>query len=196
MPQLWVIGGPNGAGKTTVADRWFADRIPVVSPDSIAARRGVTAVQAGKLAIEEQEKHLAEQESFAVDTTFSGKRELALMRAAKAAGYKVNLVFIGVPEPDLCMARIVQRVADGGHWVPPDDVRRRHARSLANFAEGFAIADRTFVLDNAALRPRLILSWENGRIRQHSCRIPQWALSAFPADLLGRLHVSDSWNTL
>jgi len=192
MPQLWVIGGPNGAGKTTVADRWFADRIPVVSPDSIAARLGVSAVQAGKLAIEEQEKYLAQGESFAVDTTFSGKRELALMRAARSAGYKVNLVFIGMSEPDLCMARIVQRVADGGHWVPPDDVRRRHGRSLANFEKGFSIAHRTFVLDNAALRPRLILSWENGRVRQHSCRLPQWALSAFPAELLSQLTTSAS----
>ncbi len=31
--------------------------------------------------------------------TTVGKRELALMRAAKAAGYKVNLIFIGVPKP-------------------------------------------------------------------------------------------------
>lgn len=37
MPQLWIVAGPNGAGKTTIVDRWLAPRIPVVSPDAIAA---------------------------------------------------------------------------------------------------------------------------------------------------------------
>ena len=53
MPQFWVIAGPNGAGKTTVADRWLAPRIPVVSPDSIAAGHGLSPIQAGKAAVRE-----------------------------------------------------------------------------------------------------------------------------------------------
>ncbi|WP_370564693.1 AAA family ATPase [Cupriavidus sp. UME77] len=122
MPQLWVIAGPNGAGKTTVADRWFASRIPVVSPDSIAAELVVSPIEAGRLAVREQEKLLAESASFAVDTTLSGKRELILMRRAKVAGYKVNLVFVGGPDPGLCIARIAQRTAAGGHWVPPPEM--------------------------------------------------------------------------
>ncbi|WP_454724687.1 MULTISPECIES: AAA family ATPase [Cupriavidus] len=184
MAQLWVIAGPNGSGKTTVADRWFAGRIPVISPDSIAAEHKVSPVEAGRRAVHRQETLLADDMSFAVDTTLSGKRELALMRRAREAGYKVNLVFVGGPSPDLCVARIVQRVAEGGHWVPPGDVRRRHARSLANFAPAFAIADRSFALDNAALRTRLILSWEEGRLRRCSPRLPAWARAAFPPHVL------------
>lgn len=100
-----MIAGPNGAGKTTIADRWFASRIPVVSPDSIAAAQGVSAVEAGKLAVSEQERLLAANASFAIDTTLSGQRELRLMQGAKVAGFKVNLVFVGAPDPDLCIAR-------------------------------------------------------------------------------------------
>lgn len=184
MPQLWVIAGPNGSGKTTVADRWFANRIPVISPDSIAAESGTTPIAAGKGALRQQEDMLAAGASFAIDTTFSGKRETALMRRAKAAGYKTNLVFVGGLAPDLCIARIAQRVADGGHGVPPDDVRRRHVRSLQNFGAAFDVADRIFVLDNAGLRLRLIMSWESGKVRQKTTRWPQWALEAIPTRIV------------
>ncbi|WP_020202792.1 hypothetical protein [Cupriavidus sp. WS] len=148
-------------------------------------------MEAGRRAVLRQEALLAQGISFAVDTTLSGKRELALMRRAGAAGYKVNLVFVGGPRPDLCIARIVQRVARGGHWVPPGDVRRRHARSLANFAPAFAIADRCFALDNAALRARLILSWDEGRLRRRSSRLPEWARTAFPPHVLLQSGSSD-----
>ncbi|MCL4460535.1 MAG: hypothetical protein M1297_02320 [Nitrospirae bacterium] len=96
MPQLWVVAGPNGAGKTTIAERWLASRIPVISPDTLAGIHGLSPLQAGKMAIREQEKLLSSRSSFAVDTTFSGNRELEMMRRAKAAGYKVNLIFIFV----------------------------------------------------------------------------------------------------
>jgi predicted ABC-type ATPase len=94
MPQLWVIAGPNGAGKTTIADRWFARRIPVISPDYFAAKQLLSPVQAGRAALQEQERLLGEGTSFAIDTTLSGKRELALMKRATKMGYKTNLVFI------------------------------------------------------------------------------------------------------
>ena len=75
MPQLWVVAGPNGVGKTTLADRWLAPRIPVVSPDSIAALKHLRPIQAGKAAIAEQERLLAAEVDFGLDTTFSGTRD-------------------------------------------------------------------------------------------------------------------------
>lgn len=125
MPQLWIIAGPNGAGKTTLADRWFATRIPVISPDSIAATQGLSAMQSAKAAIRAQENLLISGQSFAIDTTCSGKRELAVMRRAREAGFKVNLIFVCVESLALCQARIHERVASGGHAVPPEDVARR-----------------------------------------------------------------------
>jgi predicted ABC-type ATPase len=184
MPQLWAVGGPNGSGKTTFADRWLAGRIPVVSPDSIAAERGLQALEAGKEAVRAQEALLAALESFAVDTTLSGKRELALMRRARDAGFKVNLVFVGAQGADLSIARVAQRVAAGGHGVPPEDVRRRTVRSMVNLGPAIALADRAYVVDNTDFRPRLLFSMENGRVRRVSPRLPQWAKDAIPAALL------------
>lgn len=181
MPQFWVIAGPNGAGKTTIADRWLATRIPVISPDSIAVNHKVGAVQAAKLAIKEQEQLLSDASSFAIDTTFSGVRELALMKRAAESGYKVNLIFVCVASPSLCHARIIERVESGGHAVPPDDVVRRYHRSISNLFKAFDIPGRIFVFDNTGERRRLILSVENGSVKHLSKNLPDWTYQAIPS---------------
>jgi predicted ABC-type ATPase len=119
MPQIWIVAGPNGAGKTTVTDRWFTPRIPVVSPDTLAFLQKLNPLQAGRAAIQLQERLLADRSSFSIDTTFSGKRELVLMRRAAAIGYKVNLVFICLETPALCQARVLERVGSGGMRYRP-----------------------------------------------------------------------------
>jgi len=180
MPQLWIVAGPNGAGKTTIADLWLASRIPVISPDNLAATQGISPMQAGKAAIREQERLLSSGISFAVDTTFSGHRELDLMKRAKTAGFKINLIFICVTSPALCQARIEERVSNRGHDVPTRDVTRRFARSLANLTLAFDIAERVFLLDNTGEKIRLLLSIERGRVKHFSENTPEWAKLAIP----------------
>lgn len=103
-------------------------------------------MQAGRRALQEQRQCLDARRSFAVETTFSGNRELALMKEAKAAGYKVNLVFVCTETPLISMGRIVSRVADGGHHVPGADVERRYQRSLGNLPDGLNLADRAWLV--------------------------------------------------
>jgi predicted ABC-type ATPase len=43
------------------------------------------------------------------------------------------LVFVTLDSPELCIARIRERVARGGHFVPDDDVRRRFQRARSHF---------------------------------------------------------------
>ena len=40
--------------------------------------------------------------------------------------------------PEVCIARIENRVKNGGHFVPPEDVRRRYYRSKRNFLEHYS----------------------------------------------------------
>lgn len=184
MAQLWIIAGPNGAGKTTLADRWFAHRIPVVSPDAIAASLNLTPVQAGRSAVLEQERLLANHASFALDTTFSGNRELALMKRAANAGYKINVVFVCVDSVALCLARIHERVDNGGHAVPAADVARRFGRSLKNLTASFDLADRIFVLDNTGENRRLLLSVDHNRVKHLSRNLPHWAKGTIPEQII------------
>lgn len=185
MHQIWIIAGPNGSGKTTLTRRHLDGKLPVINPDEIA--KGLnpsnpeeprTAMQAGRQALALQKQYVAEQRTFALETTFAGNREVALMKAAKAAGYKVNLVFICTDTPQISMGRIVSRVADGGHRVPGADVERRYRRSLANLPAGLAAADRAWLLDNSRSRMRLITSIERGQVKSMVNALPKWVRGA------------------
>jgi predicted ABC-type ATPase len=188
-PELWVFAGPNGAGKSTIADRYAKDRLPVVNPDNIArelprtSAGGLDEREAGKRALIEREQRLAARETFAIETTLSGKSELNLMRDASAAGYKVNLIYVGIDSPELSAARVGERVQAGGHDVARQDTDRRYSRTMANLPEAMRMADRSVVLDNSGERHRLVLVREDNRTRYENPNFPPWAERAIPGEL-------------
>lgn len=184
-PQLWVFAGPNGAGKSTLVDRHIRTRLPVVNPDDIARQidpnhdgRPAVLLQAARLAIAARDGHLAEGRSFVLETTLTGRGELGVMRRAAAAGYRINLVYIGLDAPELSAARVAERVRSGGHAVPPRDLARRYPRSMANLPAAIAIADRALLLDNSGERARLVMSVEASRTRFVTSSPPAWAREA------------------
>jgi predicted ABC-type ATPase len=139
-PQFWVFAGPNGAGKSTIVARYrVPDRIPVVNPDTIAARlqpghKGGPAImlRAGRIAASERRKLMESGRSFAIETTLTGHSELRMMACARAVGYKITLVYVGLNNALTSLARVRGRVARGGHDVPTETVLRRYGKSLEN----------------------------------------------------------------
>lgn len=56
------------------------------------------------------------------------------MAKAKAEGYKLTLILVGVDSPELSQARVADRVAGGGHSVPLDAIIRRYPDTLSKLA--------------------------------------------------------------
>jgi predicted ABC-type ATPase len=179
-PQLWVFAGPNGAGKSTLVDCYVAHRLPVVNPDNIAKTLPAElqdtqrVIHAGRSAVTARRTFLAEGTSFAIETTLTGRSELDLMRAASAAGYKVNLVYIGLGDVSFSIGRVRSRVASGGHDVPLQDLLRRFSRSVRNLPTAMQLAERVLLFDNSSTRLQLIFSREKGRVKFRSATMPQW----------------------
>jgi predicted ABC-type ATPase len=141
-PQLWMLVGGNGAGKTTFY-RQFLQGLDVrfVNADLIAkelAPDHPEAVSYDAAQIAEQLRYdmVSQGMSFCFETVFSHPSKLDFVRHAKASGYEVIMVFIHLGDVQLNIARISQRVVEGGHAVPDDKVIERLARLVGHIKGG------------------------------------------------------------
>lgn len=138
-PELLVVAGPNGAGKTTLALDFAArSNVDYLGADAIAASLAPhdpssARLEGGRRFIETLKEYVSRQESVIVETTLSGKTFRHAVADATQAGFAVTIVYLFLKSADVCIARVAERVRKGGHHVPETDVRRRFARSLANF---------------------------------------------------------------
>ena len=109
-----------------------------MDPDAVARvlnpmNPSAGAMAAGREVLKRIAGYLASGVSFAVETTLSGKGTVDLISTAKSRGYEIHLVLVGLDSPERCIARVRDRAARGGHFIPEADVRRRYERALANF---------------------------------------------------------------
>lgn len=156
-PWLIVIAGPNGAGKSTFFDVFLRPRgFRFVNADWIerglpGEDRAQVAYRAAELAEIERRALVARGDTFVMETVFSDPAgaKLSFLRDARARGYRVAFVYIGLASAALSQARVLQRVAQGGHDVPDDRIRKRWPRSLANAREALRFVDAAWVLDNS-----------------------------------------------
>jgi predicted ABC-type ATPase len=143
QPTLWIIAGANGVGKTTFAKARIAavsGSTHFVNLDLIAHGLSPLApnqeqVRAARVALDMMRDLIARGQTFAIETTLSGRGHKGLIEEARAAGFAVHLLYFFVSSPEECLRRIARRVADGGHNVPERDARRRYGRSLAQFSD-------------------------------------------------------------
>lgn len=163
--KVIIIAGPNGAGKTTFAREFLPNEAgcPVfVNADLIAAGLAPfapdsAALQAGRLMLRELERHFAAGESFAFETTLAGRGYVSHIALWQAAGYRVKLIFLRLDSAEEAIARVAQRVRQGGHDIPEQTIRRRFGAGLRNFERLYApLVDAWALYDNAGAAPRLI----------------------------------------
>ncbi len=163
--KIIIIAGPNGAGKTTFAEEFLpkeADCTTFVNADLIAAGLAPfeperAAFRAGRLMLEEIYHHACRGESFAFETTLSGRGYARLIPGWRLEGYIVKLFFLRLASPELAIARVRQRVREGGHNISEPVIRRRLASGLHNFESLYKqLVDEWALYDNSGSEPVLI----------------------------------------
>ena len=161
----YIIAGPNGTGKTTFATEFLpfeARCINFINADLIAAglapfqpERAV--IKAGKIMLHQINECIRKGESFAFETTLSGKTYLKKIREMKSKGYEVIIYFLKLETVELAIERVRLRVAEGGHNIPEQDIRRRFERSWINFQTLYKpLADRWIIFDTSGSQPKII----------------------------------------
>jgi predicted ABC-type ATPase len=168
--RVIIIAGPNGAGKTTFAREYLPNEAHCpnfVNADLIAAGLSpfdaeAAAVRAARIMLREMQRHLAARESFAMETTLSGRRYALQIRRWQALGYRVDLLFLRLRSARLAVARVKARVAQGGHAVAASVVRRRFRKGWDNFQQVYRpIVDHWEVYDNSGDIPMLLDQGDN-----------------------------------
>lgn len=164
-PKIVIIAGPNGAGKTTFARAFLPQEAQIsrfINADLIAAGLSpfapeAEAIKAGRLMLEEITECVHRRESFAFETTLSGLGYLRHIGAWRKSGYHVSLFFLALPTAEFAVARVAERVRQGGHHIPEDVIRRRFEAGRRNFDERYRTAvDAWALYDNAGEEPDLI----------------------------------------
>ena len=153
------------AGKTTFA-REFLPRegsCPIyVNADLIAAGLspfdpGMVDIRAGRVMLEEIAFHERRLESFAFETTLSGRTYVRRIPRWQSMGFRVKLIFLCLSDVRIAIDRVRIRVKQGGHNVPEDVIRRRYETGWRNFNEMYKNLVDTWVLyDNSGERPVLM----------------------------------------
>ncbi len=164
-PRCIIIAGPNGAGKTTFAREFLlkdAGIVHFVNADLLAAglsplKPDLAALSAGRLFLGELDRLAKARQDFAFESTLSGLTYLSRIKQWKAAGYRIEIVFLRVSPVPLLLRRITARVKQGGHDVPRADVLRRFVHGWENFENAYKpLADVWTVYDNSGDSLRLL----------------------------------------
>lgn len=182
QPTLILIAGANGAGKSTLTsgNAEIFGSMPLLDPDAAARTinseiTGASAIAAGRLVLQIAATKLQEGQSFAVETTLSGRNYLRMMLKARDRGFEIILVYIGTNNVEINLLRIANRVLAGGHDVPEADVRRRYQRSLQNLPIAIDRADHVILFDNSNEEGYQLVGVIDQGHAQWFDPIPQWA---------------------
>jgi predicted ABC-type ATPase len=188
-PVAWLIVGINGAGKTTFYEQFLREKLSAefVNADAIARERwgdqaAQHAYEAAELAEKRRRALMEEHRSFVAESVFSHPSKVDLVRDLRAAGYRVHLVYVHVPLP-LARRRVTTRVALGGHDVPPDKIRSRYPRLIANLLAAIPLVERAYLYDNSSAERlhRHVMTFADRRLVRLVADPPRWVAQLFPA---------------
>ncbi len=162
-----IIAGPNEAGKTTFARSFLPEEAHCprfINADLIAAGLSpftpeAVAVRAGRLMLDEIAACVQRAESFALETTLSGLGYLRHIERWQGVGYRVSLYFLALPSVEAAIARVAERVRQGGHTIPEPVIKRRFTAGLRNFDQCYKFrVDAWAKYDNSGTDP-VLLDW-------------------------------------
>ena len=120
---------------------------------------------------------IATGQSFTFESVMSSAAKLDTLRQARAAGFRVYLYYVSTVSAQLNVARVRQRVAEGGHHVAEAKIRERYERSLDLLLPAIRLTDRAFIFDNSGDETafKLLAEVENGReLLIKEALVPDW----------------------
>ena len=156
-PQLLIVGGPNGAGKSTFSGRLSPVGAIVMDIDVITARVQAQlppevpiesiyfAVQS--VFLDSVEEAIKKKQHFTIETNFRDNELMETISRFKQNGYHTKMIYMTLDGVEQSLARVKQRVSDGGHYVDEDSIRFNYTEGLKNLEYFSNLFDSLEILD-------------------------------------------------
>jgi len=104
--------------------------------------------------------------SFGFETTPSGRGYVRMLTEMKRPGYRVVLFFLWLADVDVAIARVKNRVRQGGHNVPEHVIRRRFESGMRNFFQLYRpLAYVWRLYDGSQLPPEVVAPEEDQELQ-------------------------------
>ncbi|MBA3594847.1 MAG: zeta toxin family protein [Polaromonas sp.] len=197
QPIFHLLAGPNGAGKSTLYRALLdsgiiARELEFVNADLYEKThlQDLADLQKRSEAARDwadTRRHalLDEKAGFVSETVFSHESKLSLVSRAQSLGYHVVLYVVSVNNPQHLLARVRQRVQEGGHHVPARRILERYPRTMTNLRKAVRLADLAFVYDGAEVErgaPTLVAVCKAGQTTVLVKKLPPWAAAMLATD--------------
>jgi predicted ABC-type ATPase len=121
--------------------------------------------------------------TFVYEGHFTNDATWDIPKKFKAAGYKLNLIFLGLKHPDLSEIRVLRRVKQGGHFVDRRTIEDNFYGNLEKLNIYFPIINNLQIIDSSQAEHLLIASFQNGEndFAIPKNQIPVWFSTYLPA---------------
>ena len=153
---LYIIAGANGSGKTTFALSFSKfNNLEFINADEIAKELNPQDIEkekikAGRIFLSQIDKLIESNSDLVLETTMSGKYLMRIISKAKKRGYNISIFYLYLDSVMDNIARVENRVKNGGHNIPKDDIIRRYSRSMRLFWDIYKqSADSWFLFFNS-----------------------------------------------
>jgi len=200
MPELYIITGSNGAGKSSIGPDYLPQYIQntctIFDGDKLFIQKRNELWQTikapkevRKLAyefvvetFEQQVKEaLATRSNYVYEGHFTNDSTWDIPRRFKEEGYIVNLIFLGLENPDISQQRVIERSKEGGHWVDRPTIEDNFYGNLQKLEQHIDAVHNIQIIDTTETHFVLAL-FINGEVKlavPHS-RLPEWFTKNLP----------------
>ncbi|RUA04326.1 MAG: hypothetical protein DSY43_06520 [Gammaproteobacteria bacterium] len=97
----------------------------------------------------EIEKCIKNRKNFAIETTLASKNYIKLINRLKQNNWRVQMLYLYLPNINLSIDRVAERVKNGGHNIRLEDIKRRYNRSIENLINDyFLVTDSIICIGN------------------------------------------------
>jgi predicted ABC-type ATPase len=184
MPELYIITGSNGAGKSSIGFNYLPEFIqknyPIFDGDKLFMQKqkelwnsGIKAhKEAKKLAYQFVtdtfdrlvEEALYTSNNFVYEGHFTNDSTWEIPKRFKSQGYYINMIFLGLIDPDTSELRVINRVKESGHYVPRLTIEDNFYGNLEKLDKHYSVIDNLTIIDTSATEHLLLAQFKDQKI--------------------------------